>query len=329
MSALLALLCLAAPGDERKPREVVCPVDGEKFAVVEVTATNQWGGVDADFCAHAIKTTPLESYVWACPACGFAGRKKDFETALPEGERLALKSGLKPRMELRRGMKQAEIPGHVKYDLLAQVARIRNQPRSDVGRAWLHASWSARQQGAVYLSDFDEWEALRTSYGLNQTPMQLGKKNRTDFELDVAGRLEKDLAAKRFAAGANRVLARYLAAYLFRKHGENAEAERWLAELEPLRDQNSVVAAAADRMKASIALEREFQAKAAEEYAAVLETPGLSAPAVAEFHYVCGELLRRLGRPAEATAQFQKALEVGPSDALRQLVERQRARLPR
>jgi len=326
---ILLLAALLALGDERKTTEAVCPVDGTKFAVVEVTATNQWGGVDADFCAHAIKTTPLESYVWACPGCGFAGRKKDFGEALPEELKQAIRSDLKPLIPLRKGMKQAEIPGHVKYDLLAQGLRIRKAPAGDVGRAYLHASWSARQQGAVYLDDFDEWETLRTSYGLNQTPMQLAKRNRTDFELEAARKLEKDVEAKRHAVGTNRLLARYLAAYLFRKHGENAEAERWLAEVEALRDQNSVVAAAADRMKASIVLEREFQRKAIAEYEGALAAPALSPAAGAEIHYLLGELHRRLAEPQPAAKHFQASFDGASNEALKKLIETQRARLPR
>jgi hypothetical protein len=326
---ILLLAALLVAGDERKTTEAVCPVDGAKFPAVEITASNQWGGVDADFCAHAIKTTPLESFVWVCPSCGFAGRKKDFAEELPAELKQALKAELKPLLPLRRAMKQAEIPGHVKYDLLAQVLRIRKAPRTDVGRAWLHASWSARQQGAVYLDDFDEWEALRTGYGLNQTPMQLGKKNRTDLELEVGRKLEKELEAKKHAAGVNRLLARYLAAYLFRKHGENAEAERWLAELEPLRDQNSVVAGAADRMKASIALERDFQRKAAAEYEAALEGPGLSPAATAEVHYLLGELRRRLGEGEAAGKHYQQSADGASTDALKKLIELQRARLPK
>lgn len=322
---MIALLILAAlAGDERKTTEAVCPLDGTKFPAVEVTATNQWGGVDADFCAHAIKTTPLESYVWACPGCGFAGRKKDFGEELSAELKQALRSELKPPVPLRKGMKQPEIPGHAKYDLLAQVLAVRKAPRSDVGRAWLHASWSARQQGAVYLDDFDEWEALRSSYGLQQTPMQLGKKNRTDFELEAGAKLAKDIEAKRHATGTNRLLARYLAAYLFRKHGENAEAERWLAEVEPLREQNSVVAAAADRMRASIALERGFQRKAITEYEAALGAPSLSPAGAAEIHYLLGELHRRLGEREASAKHFQAASEGTSNEALKKLIETQR-----
>jgi predicted RNA polymerase sigma factor len=46
-------------------------------------------------------------------------------------------------------------------------------------------------------------------------------------------------------------------------------------------------------------------------------------------HYLRAELLRRLGRRDEAAEQFQKALDAGATDALRQLIERQRQKLPK
>ena len=327
MKALVALGILSAllGSDEKKLVPAVCPVDGTKFTAIEIAYTNQWGGLDADFCAHAFKTTPLEYYVWTCPACGFTGRKKDYGLKLADGERQALKDGLKPCEPIRKGAKQSDIPGHVKYDLLAQVARIRGGAPEELGRAWLHAAWSCRQQGAVDLDDFDEWEALRSNYGLQQTPLQLGKKNRTEFELEVARKVEKDIEGRKYERGVNRTLARYLAAHLFRRHGENAEAVRWLQALETMKGENSVVDDAAGRMRASIDLEREYQKKALEAYAAALQK-GLADPRSApEIHYLAGELHRRTGSPAEASAAYQKALDGDGSPALKDLTRRQKA----
>jgi len=293
--------------------------------------TNQWGGLDADFCPHAFKTTPLEFYVWVCPACGFAGRKKDFEAKLPAEEKAALAAGLKPCEPIRKGARQAEIPGHVKYDLLAQAARIRGAPPEEAGRACLHASWSCRQQGAVDLDDFEEWEALRANYGLQQTPMQLGTdrdkkpRNRTEFELAAAARIEKDVEAKRYERGVQRLLSRYLLAHLYRKHGENADAERWLKDVAALKGENSVVDAAAARMRASIDREREYQRKAAEAYSEAARKAPPGARSGAEFAYILGEIHRRLGDPQAASEWFQKAIDGSASEALKELARRQKA----
>ena len=328
MSALPLLLgaALAFFSDIHKQVKVTCPVDGTKFDVIEITATNQWGGRDADGCAHAFNTTPMESYVWVCPACKFAGRKKDFDAAIPDAEKKALQDGLKPMIEIKKDAKQGQIPGHVKYDLLAQVAQIRKAPPEEVGRAWNHAAWSCRQQGSAYLADFEEWEALRDRYTLNQKPMTFGlTKNRTDFELEVARKLEKDLENKQYEKGANRILARYLAAYLFRKHGENAPAERWLSELEKMKGENSVVDEAAAKARASLPLEREFQKKAMETYRAAYEAGGLDKKVAPEVAYLLGELSRRLGDAKSAVAWFQKSIETTDSDPLKKLAAAQKA----
>lgn len=326
MIALLLLCALAGPGDDRKQTKVTCPVDGTKVDVIEIAATNHWGGKDSDGCPHAFKTTPLEFYVWVCPTCKFAGRKKDFEGTLADADKKALLEGLKPLAEIRKDAKQAQIPGHVKYDLLAQTAKIRKAPPEDAGRAYLHAAWSCRQQGAVALDDFDEWETLRGSYNLNQTPMQYGlTKNRTDLELDVARKIEKEIDAKRYERGLNRILARYLAAYLLRKHGENDAAERWLAELEKMKGENSIVDDAVAKTRVLLPLERDFQAKALEAYRAAYEGGGLDRKVAPEAAYLIGELSRRTGDAKAAVTWYQKALDSTDNDVLKKLATAQKA----
>ncbi len=314
-------------GDEKKTVDVVCPADGHKFQAVEMLVTNNWGGRDYDGCNHAFKTTPLEYLVWVCPSCKFAGRKRDFGAALDEGTKKSLLAGLKPMEEIKRGAKQGEIPGHVKYDLMAQAAALRGAPPAERALAYMHAAWSCRQQGAVYFEDFDEWENLRKGYGLDVQPMNL-KRNRTDFELEAVKKVEKDVEQKK-VFGPNKVLARYLAAYLYRKHGENAEAERWLAELSNLKGENSVVDAAAEKMKASIAREREFQKKAIEAYQAALEKEPDGSKVAPEFAYLLGELHRRTGDPKAASTFYQKAIDTTSSDAVRKLAQDQQSKLPK
>jgi tetratricopeptide (TPR) repeat protein len=336
MRAWIIALVLGTAGDEKKSVQAVCPVDGTRFTAVEVVTTNEWGGIDADFCPHAFKTTPLEFYVWVCPACAFAGKKKDFAEKLPEEQKKALRSGLRPLVEIPPDARQADIPGHVKYDLLAQTARIRGARPEEVGKAYLYASWSCRQQGAIALDDFDEWTAVRNGYGLNRTPLALGTvgsgegkrmRNRTEFELEAAKRLEKDVASGKHK-GAQRILARYLAAYLYRRHGENADAERRLKELDALRGENSVVDEAVDLMRRSMSREREFQGKATEGYAAAFASGGLPAGALPEVAYLLGELHRRTGNPRAASEWYQKALDASPPEALRKLASAQKALLP-
>ncbi|HXG60270.1 MAG TPA: DUF2225 domain-containing protein [Planctomycetota bacterium] len=330
MKAILAAALLGAAGaDEKRSVEALCPVDGFRFTAVEILSTNSWGGRDADGCPHAFKTTPLEFLAWVCPSCGFAGLKKDFSAALSDEERRRLREGLKPAVPLRRGMRQDEIPGHVKFDLLAQTARLRGAPPAEVGRAYLYASWSARQQGAPALDDFEEWKALLQRAGLHRLPLEVGRRNRTELELEAAARLEADLRAGK-AVGAPRALALYFAAWLYRRHGENADAARLLEALSPHEAENSVVAQAAARLRASLPLERAYQEKAGAAYAAAFESGALDPRTAAETAYLVGELHRRRGDAAAAAAWYDRALGApGATPELKTLASAQKARLPR
>lgn len=324
MSVLL-LAALLALSDVQKQVKVTCPVDGAKFDATDIVASNHWGGWDADGCTHAFNTTPLESWVWVCPACKFAGRKKDFEGTIPDADKKALVDGLKPLVEIKKDARQNQIPGHVKYDLLAQVAQIRKAPVEEAGRAWLNASWSCRQQGAVYLADFDEWEQLRDRYTLNQKPMAYGlAKNRTDLELDAARKLEKDIESKMYEKAPNNILARYLVQYLWRKHGENAAAERWLLELDKLKGQNNIVDDAVAKSRTLLAPERECQRKALEAYKAVYEAAGTDKKAP-QYAFQIGELLRRLGEKKDAPVWYQKCIDTADADPLKKLAAAQKA----
>ncbi len=334
MNVLATLLLALCAGDEKKSIDVVCPVDGHKFQALEVTATNPWGGRDADFCRHAYKTTPLEYYVWVCPACGYSGVKKDFDLKLADEEKRILRDGLKPALPIKKSARQPEIPGHVKYDLMAQAARLRGLTAADAGKAWLHASWSCRQQGAINL-EFDEWETLRTNYGFNRLPLDMPKekdgkttRDRTEYELQLVQKLEKDIQDKK-VFGVNRILARYLAAYTWRKHGEHAETTRWLAELDAMKGENSVVDDAVSRMRASIDLEKGYQKKALEQYAAEVGRAAADKRTLGEMAYLAGELQRRLGDSKEAASWYDKALELSDAEPLRKLAIDQKARLTR
>lgn len=323
---ILLLWAVLAASDVQKQVPVTCPVDGTKFSATEITGTNHWGGRDADGCPHAFNTTPLESYVYVCPGCKFAGRKKDFEAAVSDADKKALLGELKPMAEIKKDAKQNQIPGWVKYDLLAQVAQIRKGPPEELGRAWLHAAWSCRQQGAVYLTDFEEWESLRDRYNLNQKPMQFGlAKNRTDFELDVARKLEKEIEGKQYERGPNRILARYLASYLYRKHGETGPAEKWLVELEKVKGENSIVDDAAAKSRTLLPMERDFLKKALETYKTAYEGEKLDKKIAPEVAYLLGELSRRSADPKGAVTWYQKAIDTTDSDPLKKLAQSQKA----
>ncbi len=195
---------LAVPliGDEKKAVEATCPLDGHKFTAYDITSwdfAKAWGGMDRDFCKHAFKTTPLEYLAWVCPGCGFAGVKADFDAknALTDEQKDKLRGKLTPAVAVRKGMKQEAVPGHAKFDLVAQVYLLKEAPPERAGLAYLNAAWCARQQGTPWLDGFDEWADVRKDHNLETMPMDLGEKNRTDVELEIARRVEKKIEEKR------------------------------------------------------------------------------------------------------------------------------------
>jgi len=316
--------------DEKKEVEVTCPIDGFKFRAIELTGTNEWGGIDADYCKHAIKTTPIEFRVWTCPSCFYSGlrteKRNDFEAKNAPAKDLVL-GKLKPTEKIDKAAKQSQIPVHVKFDLLAQVALLKGDAPDQVANAFLWGSWAVRQKGAVYLSDFDEWEEIRTKYGLNKPPLELGKdkngkdKNRTDHELGQIERMAKDVKAFK---GTTALLTRYTAAYALRLHGENVEALAWIEELRKSKGDNSIVDDAVERMAKSIELERSFQKRAAEQFQKAIETGKLESRAVSQIQYLLGELYRRSGDGKLAHKWFDSAIEGADKD-LKALAEKQKA----
>ncbi len=327
MKMFLLLLLLPGPLDEKKTVRVTCPLDGHSFRATHILRTNDWGGVDKDFCRHAYKTRPINSYVWVCPKCYFAGKKKDYDGELSTEMKKKLLGNLKPMEPVRRGMKQDAIPGHVKYDLLAQVKILAGEPALEIGKAYLSAGWTLREEGAVFLDYFDEWEKVWNIYKINKLPLELGKKNRTDYDLAQARKVEKKLESKGMKPR-DRILRQYLAAYLYRKHGELPPALKWIEQLDQVNGENSVVDDAVLKMKKTIELEKAFLRKAQPHFTKSLASGGLPATNQGEIAYVQGEIHRRLGENEEARQAYDLALKTSPSKALQQLATIQRSAVP-
>lgn len=323
---LLILLLLLTPLDEKKKVRVTCPLDGHKFTATRILRTNDWGGVDKDFCRHAYKTRPINYYVWVCPKCFFAGKKKDFDEELSDETKEKLRGKLKPLEPIRKGRKQEAIPGYVKYDLLAQVKTLSAAPPLEIGKAWLSAGWTLRDEGAIFLEDFDEWERVWSSYRLDRLPLQLGKRNRADYDFEIARKVEKKLEERRYKT-LDRMLRLYLVAYLYRKHGELIPALAPIAKLDASRGENSVIDDAVAKMKKTIEREQGFLRRALPHFEKALESGRLAPTTKGEIAYVQGEIHRRLGDNVKARAAYDLALKTSPSKSLQQLATDQRATL--
>lgn len=317
MWLLTALLLLGAP-DETEPVDVVCPVDGTAFKAARLKRTNFWGGTDRDFCQHAFKTYPLEVQVWICPGCSYSGTEAHFSiegkepVVLDEEAKKRIREGIKPARTLPKKVTQQNVPAWVRFDLMAQALKLRGAPSREAATAFLYGAWIARQRGVTYLQYFEEFEELYTRYGLDKQPMDLwGSKvaNRTDYDLGKAAKIIEDVDAGRFR-GTPLLLARYLAAYVYRKHGENAQA---LALVETIQEEastsNSIVHDALTAMKESIDIERELQGKALAEFEEAAKDAKITGAERGDVLYQIGEIQRRLGRADAARDAYRLAVE--------------------
>ena len=327
--AALILVAASTILDTTKTVDVTCPVDGTKFKATEVVWTNAslaWGGEDADFCRHAFDTLPMESYVWTCPTCHFSGSKAHFldpKQALTDDQKKKLKGALKPAVEIKAGAKQEQIPGWVKYDLLAQVEALKGAAPHALGRRHLNAAWAARQAGAVRLDDYDDWAEASKSAGFEKMPVELGKENRSETDLAACRKIERDVAAGKYS-GTGLLLRKHLLAYNYRRRGEAVDALRWLDELDKSKGENSIVDESAKRMRESIAIEREQLKRAAALLEKAVADPSLDATGKAENFYMLGEIARRAGDAAAAKDWYDKVIKTTPNEALKKRAEAQR-----
>ena len=310
-----------------KEVDVVCPIDGTKFTAIRIESSNDWGGVDGDYCAHALGGAPIVFHAWTCPCCCYTGlahrAEVDFAPARAE-RRNAILGKLRPRTLIRSDARQCDIPGHAKFDLLAQCLLLADAPACDVANAWLWASWVVRVKGAIVLPGNPAWAAWRESHGLDLSPLELGKWiNRATYDLDLIPHITMNLnrlkpADRRFAALG--------AAWLARDHGENTEAMRWIAEVQRSPGLDDEIREACTRMTRSIMLEREYQAKALEQYERGLSETTHDDEARSRIAYILGELCRRLDRREQASQWFDRALVAADRD-LRDLIACQKARM--
>ena len=330
MRIVALFLCLSAL-DTLKKVDVVCPIDGTRFTASEVVSTDAapplfWGGVDTDTCRHAFRTLPMEHYVWTCPKCSFSGTKEDFDPKKAPSDDLKkkIREALKPAAPIPAGARQEQIPGWVKYDLLAQVEAAKGSPPLDIAWRHLNAAWAARQAGPVRLDDYDDWIEASTSAGLEKVPLDLGKKNRSEEDLAACRKLEKELGKYK----GNALLVRqYLLANTYRRRGENVDALRWLDEVDKAKGENSIIADAAKKVRESIAVERAQQKKAAAFYAKVVEDPAVVASIKFKSLYQLGEIARRCGENADARSWYDKAIAATSDEAQKKLVEAQKGLL--
>lgn len=299
--------------------EVACPVCLATFTARQLMSSNSFGGQDTDFMTRARGHQPLLIAPILCLKCGYAGFLDEFTQVgtpdqagptLPEALKKAIleEKRLTPRQPLPASGSYEEVPVWVRYDLIAQVYALRGAEPRSVARQYQNAAWVFRHRPEVYLHTLDDDQRAALQKALDEAfkgrEGEINDKhdgNQATFEVEVA----EGLLAAAKAEGAPADLGARLGAFLLlRLHGENASARAALDLVKPLLKPEQA-ADLEEHFTQDLALEREFQAKAAAGLVQAAETaahPGEKAA----MRYHAGELYRRLEQYDKARALFDQ-----------------------
>lgn len=312
---MTAVLLLMLVQSEAKTRDVTCPYDGTNFRVQLPGFAPAWGGIDADQCPHPSRPESFALRCIACAGCGYAALPADFEKPLSPDQKKAIAATLAP-------WSRQPVPAAERFDRAARIAVALGRPPQEVARLHLFAAWGERIEGAVYLTGFDEFEELAVRKGFAKTPLDLRGRNKSEADLEAAGKLERDFD-RNPPGGLEDQLTRYLLVYVYRLHGELERALKWTTGIR--EGENSVIDEGVARMKKSIESERRHLRLAA---AAFRNVSGVPEREQATIEYLLGEIHRRLGEPDLARAWFDRVTKRNPTketEGLLQLARRQAA----
>ena len=181
--------------------ELTCPVCATDFRSQTVVATNGFGGKRTDFHERAAGMQPLPYFVHLCAHCGYAGVERDFgDCAEPtEGLREFVWTVLAPSL-------QREQPsGSLKYEHAAHVAEWLGSESRYLADLYLRAAWCA----------VDECDTEAERYYRRKAVRQFAEA------LNGYGGVPTE----------ERAVLTYLVGELWRRIGDETQAERWFASV--------------------------------------------------------------------------------------------------
>jgi len=314
MSFIALLLTFAAlpaevPCSKLTRAKLLCPTCRQLFETVLCVNANTAGGVDRDLFARALGPQPEYYRISTCPRCGYSGYTNDFDESVvipPDVRDKILKT---PALPLPEGFTPTSDPRDLdaadRYALAVTCYQWRQQ--SDEALAWLHlrASWIARDEGAVLPRDPRLARVMK--HIERWRPTRRARENQADAEMQTATRMAEAIAIGRF----NRYQRPYVElalAMILRRHGENRQVGLRLDELTGYEGFSQVLCDGIERMRTSIARERQHQRLAADYFERALLSEQVAPRNQAPARYLLGELYRRLGRDDAAIIWYDKAL---------------------
>jgi uncharacterized protein (DUF2225 family) len=173
-----------------------CPVCEARFRVSAVDCCGSHGS-DSDFRPVYWGPDPLESFVHACPECGFSGYAEDYREGVTETVIRKIRKFLTPRI---RDLKRPNSP-FFKYEFLALIYEWEDRASLEVGDSFLKASWVARAR-------------------------QNREKERL-YQREAVRRFEEALEIGECQDQAQRAVVSYLVGDLHRRLNRRRRAETW------------------------------------------------------------------------------------------------------
>lgn len=314
MRWLILAILLLVPADDRLSllgrHPLTCPVCENNFTTVVSTQRNTRGGVDRDLFARALGPQPVYYHISTCPHCGYSGYVSDFDPGVSLAPDFRGRVQTEPGLELPEHFTPDRDPRELdaadRYRLALTCYRWRGMSDEAMGWLWLRASWVTRDKGSM-LPREARLERVMSYIERFKPPLE-PESNQADLELETATRVAEALVVGDF----NRYQAPFVKsalALILRRHGENRHAKPILKGLNnaALPDE---LAGGLGRMLESIRQEHEQQREAARYFEQALLARRIPEENLGPACYLLGELLRRLGRDADAIPWFERALEV-------------------
>lgn len=324
LPALLLLFPLATRGGEKiADFDVTCPLFGHQFQAQALVKDEASDILDSDFCKRVVGESPYVLAVWTCPYCFFSAYQADFhggKSLDPSFRDMDLRSyPVDPET-----IEQAQIFVAAKYHNAETYYRRDGRDARFLADLTLRGSWACRVFEVPEPGELVSFrqEVLETVPGASQIRnvellnLELEKKVRTALESGAVPEEQRDIY-------------RYLRADALRQSGDHVQAR---ALFDALVDEGKLpenYRRAAAHKAFLCAKEGEFQKKTLD-YLAEAEAKGLiEDEEQAEVTYLRGELSRRLGRLDDARRFYDAAAAMeGAAASLRELIDRQRQRLP-
>ena len=183
--------------------DLVCPVCDTHFHSRTVVSTNSFGGKRTDFHERAAGAQPLPFLVHSCPGCGYTGVERGFAegTEVTPELRAQVLTVLTPMVAAHRLETASD-----RYDAAAKVVEWQGEHPRHVADLLLRAAWCCVDDG--------DHEGERF------------------YRRAAAQKFEDALVHPTGVPRNERAVLTYLIGELWRRAGDQAQAEAWLSRVE-------------------------------------------------------------------------------------------------